>query len=173
MLNMQVLTTLLVAQCGGCSVIMDRIDAHGVVEWIDRERVVLWNGAPATLHTLAHDDTIGADALASLDEVWTGGSDCPETIRDAFVAKFGLPVTPSYGLSEAPTVVSMDGRAGDHAETASGRPLPHLDVRIVDGEVCVAPATDGPWAGAYHLMLGYWDKPDATADTLRDGMLHT
>jgi long-chain acyl-CoA synthetase len=172
-LNMQVLTTLLVAQCGGCSVIMDRTDAHGVAEWIARERCGLWNGAPPTLHTLAHDDDITPDALASLDEVWTGGADCPEAIRDAFESKFGLPVTTSYGLSEAPTVVSMDPLGGAHAPQASGRPLPHLDVTIVDDEVCVAAAHDGEWAGAYHPMLGYWEKPDATAETLRDGVLHT
>ncbi len=172
-LNMQVLTTLLVAQCGGCSVIMDRLDAAGVAEWIRREHVTLWNGAPATLHSLAHDEGISPDDLASLTEVWTGGSDCPEAIREAIAEKFGLPVTTSYGLSEAPTVVSMDERGGAHAQTASGRPLPHLDVRIVDEEVCVGPAVDGPWAGAYHLMLGYWQQPDATTESLRDGLLHT
>jgi acyl-CoA synthetase (AMP-forming)/AMP-acid ligase II len=172
-LNMQVLTTLLVAQCGGCSVIIDRTDAPGVAQRIREERVGLWNGAPATLHTLAHDDEIPADALASLGEVWTGGSDCPEPIREAFAAKFGIPVVTSYGLSEAPTVVTIDDRDGTHTREGSGRPLPHLDVRIVDEEVCVAPATEGPWAGTYHLMLGYWQRPDATADALRDGVLHT
>ena len=172
-LNMQVLTTLLVAQCGGTSVIIDRTDAGGIAEWIRNERVSVWNGPPATLHTLAHDDGIAPDELSSLSEVWTGGADCPEAIRDAFADKFGLPVSASYGLSEAPTVVSIDERGGAHAPTASGRPLPHLDVRIVDEEVCVGPALDGPWADAYHLMLGYWQQPDATAESLRDGLLHT
>jgi O-succinylbenzoic acid--CoA ligase len=172
-LNMQVLTTLLVAQCGGSSIIIDRTDAHGVAEWIRDERVRLWNGAPATLHTLAHDDEIPPDALASLEEVWTGGSDCPEPIRDAFADKFGIPVVTSYGLSEAPTIVTLDDRDGTHVAQASGRPLPHLDVRIVDDEVCVGPTADGPWAGTYRLMLGYWQRPDATADALSDGLLHT
>jgi long-chain acyl-CoA synthetase len=172
-LNMQVLTTLLVAQCGGTSVIMDRADARGVVEWIAEERCALWNGAPATLHTMAHDEQIAPDALASLEEVWTGGADCPEAIRDAFLAKFGLPVTTSYGLSEAPTVVSIDPRGGAHAAEASGRPLPHLEVTTVDDEVCVAAAADGEWAGAYRPMLGYWEQPDATRESLRDGVLHT
>ena len=53
-------------------------------------------------------DAIAADDLASLDEVWTGGADCPEAIRSAFEAKFGLPVLATYGLSEAPTVVAID-----------------------------------------------------------------
>ena len=68
--------------------------------------------------------TIAADDLASLTEVWTGGADCPEAIRSAFEAKFGLPVLATYGLSEAPTVVSIDDRDGSHVAGASGRPLP-------------------------------------------------
>ena len=126
-LNMAVLTTLLVSQAGGCSIVMDRIDAEGVAEWIRTERITTWNGPPALLHSLATMDEIAADDLASLDEVWTGGADCPEAIRAAFEAKFGLPVLATYGLSEAPTVVSIDDRDGAHVAGASGTPLPHLD----------------------------------------------
>jgi acyl-CoA synthetase (AMP-forming)/AMP-acid ligase II len=168
-----VLTTLLVAQAGGCSVIMDRLDAPGIAEWTRDERVTLWNGPPATVHSLANDDTISRDDLASLEEVWCGGADCPEAIRSAFEKKFGLPVTATYGLSEAPTVVTIDDRDGTHVPEACGRPLPHLDVHIVDEEVCVAPTTSGEWAGAYNLMLGYWEKPDATQASIGDGRLHT
>ena len=179
-LNMAVLTTLLVSQAGGTSIVMDRIDAEGVAEWIRRERVTTWNGPPALLHSLAHMDEVTAADLASLDEVWTGGADCPEAIRAAFERKFGLPVLASYGLSEVPTIVSLDSRPGDdHVAGASGRPLPHLAVRITGddgtslhlgetGEICVAPADD-----RYRPMLGYWERPDATAAALAGGVLHT
>jgi acyl-CoA synthetase (AMP-forming)/AMP-acid ligase II len=171
-LNMQVLTTLLTAQAGACQVLMDRIDAAGVAEWIGRERITLWNGAPATLHSLATIDDIAPADLASLGEVWVGGADCPEAIRATFETKFGVPIAQTYGLSEAPTIVTIEDQ-GEHSPTSSGRPLAHLDVQIVDGEVCVGPVTDGPGAGAYRPMLGYWEKPEATTETLRDGVLHT
>jgi long-chain acyl-CoA synthetase len=177
-LNMAVLTTLLVSQAGGCSIVMDRIDAEGVAEWIRVERVTTWNGPPALLHSLATMDAVAADDLASLDEVWTGGADCPEVIRAAFEAKFGRPVLATYGLSEAPTVVAIDPRDG-HVAGASGRPLPHLAVRITDddgasvptgatGEIRVGPADD-----RYRPMLGYWERPEATAEALVDGELRT
>ena len=73
-LNMQVLTTLLTAQAGATAIVMDRIDAAGVAEWIREERVTLFNGPPALLHSLAHDHAIAADDLSSLQEVWTGGA---------------------------------------------------------------------------------------------------
>ena len=179
-LNMAVLTTLLVSQAGGTSIVMDRIDAAGVAEWIRKEQVTSWNGPPALLHSLAYMDEVDPADLASLDEVWTGGADCPEAIRAAFERKFGLPVLATYGLSEAPTVVAIDGRSGDdHVPGASGRPLPHLTLRIAgeggaslpageEGEICIGPADD-----RYRTMLGYWERPGATADTLVSGELHT
>jgi long-chain acyl-CoA synthetase len=168
-LNMQVLTTLTTAQCGGTAIVMDRIDAEGVAMWIRNEQVTVWNGPPALLHSLAHDDRITPSDLVSLREVWTGGADCPEAIRRAFEDKFGLPVLATYGLTEAPTVVSIDPPRGPHVNAASGKPLPHLDVRIAeDEEICVAPADD-----RYRLMVGYWNNDDATAETLRGGELHT
>ena len=172
-LNLQVLTTLLTAQAGGCAVIFDRSDVVGIAEWIRTERVTLWNGPPALVHSLAGSADVDADDLASLEEVWSGGGDCPEPMRTAFEEKFGIPVLSTYGLSEAPTVVTIDEPAGTHAEGGCGRPLPHLEVHIVDDEICVAPTTTGEWAGVYHPMLGYWQRPDATAETLREGLLHT
>jgi long-chain acyl-CoA synthetase len=179
-LNMAVLTTLLVSQAGGTSIVMDRIDAEGVAEWIRTERVTTWNGPPALLYSLAHMDQIDPSDLATLDEVWTGGADCPEVIRSAFEAKFGLPVIVSYGLTEAPTVVAIDDRSGrGHAPGASGRPLPHLAVRIVgaDGETLPAGETGDIRVGAaddrYTPMLGYWERAEASDEALAGGELHT
>ena len=75
---MAVLTTLLVSQAGGTSIVMDRIDAEGVAEWIRTERVTTWNGPPALLHSLATADSVAPEDLASLREVWTGGAFGPE-----------------------------------------------------------------------------------------------
>jgi long-chain acyl-CoA synthetase len=178
-LNMAVLTTLLVSQAGGCSIVMDRIDAEGVAEWIRTEQVTTWNGPPALLHSLATSDAVAASDLSSLAEVWTGGADCPETIRAMFEAKFGLPVLATYGLSEAPTVVAIDPVSGPHVPGSSGRPLPHLAVRIAgpDGETLPAGETGevrvGPADERYRLMLGYWERPEATAEVLAGGELHT
>ena len=83
-LNMQVLTTLMTGQAGGCSVIMDRVDALGVAEWIRDERVTVWNGPPAVIHSMASMDEIAPSDLRRSHEVWVGGADCPESIRTAF-----------------------------------------------------------------------------------------
>ena len=115
--------------------------------------------------------------------MWAGGGDLAASIRADFTRKFGVPLAAVYGLTEAPTVVTME-RPGTTDPPSNGPPLSHLAVRIVDdlgrtvgpgqsGEVVVGPTTDGPWAGVYTPMLGYWGRPDATAAALVDGWLHT
>jgi len=164
-LNMLVLSTLVTAQAGGCTVVMDRRDSDGVAEWIRRHQVTVWNGAPAQLFDLARRPHLD---LTSLTEVWTGGGTCPEHLRDAFRDAHGLPVTATYGLSEAPTVVAIDPVRGGHREGASGQVLPHLSVTAFDGngqplppggpgELGIGPAAAGPWAGCWRPPLGYWE----------------
>ena len=65
-----------------------------------------------------------------------------------------------------------------------GRALPQIEIAILGeegqrlapgkvGEICVGPAREGPWAGVYTPMLGYWNRPEATAEALRDGLYHS
>ena len=183
-LNLQVLSTLLVAQAQGTAIVMDRVDPVGIAEWVRTERATIFNGAPAMLYSLSTEAQVHADALSTLDEVWSGGSVCPAEIQERFTAKFSRSVTTTYGLTEAPSVITILPRGDTVHLGSSGRSLPHLTLRIVDGErraaapctvgeICVSAATEGPWSGRYRTMLGYWEQPDATDAVLKDGWLHT
>ena len=165
-LNMMVLSTLAATYAGGCCIVIDRRDVRGVADWIERERVTVWNGAPAQLLDMASHPELN---LESLTEVWTGGGDCPEYIRQAFAGTHGLAVTSTYGLSEAPTVISIDPFTGDHQGGGSGQVLPHVDVAAYDaqqrrltpgltGELGVSPAAAGHWAGQWRPPLGHWSE---------------
>src|SRR4051794_39945709 len=160
-LNLMVLTTLLTAQAGGCCVVMDRRDADGVLDWIRDERVTVWNGVPTQLFDLARSHAGRRPDLATLTEVWSGGGDCPDSLREEFAAAFGLHVRATYGLTEAPTVVAIDPVGDEWRPGASGRALPHLQVDALDvdgelGEISVRAADTGQWAGAWTPMLGEW-----------------
>ena len=182
-LNMQILTSLLIAQAGAKQVFMDCIDAQGVAAWVREEGVTHLTSPTALLYSLAHDTAVQPSDLESLERVLFGGGDCPQPIMDAFEAKFAVPVEGTYGLTEMPTAATMD-RRGEHVRGASGIALPHVDVCIRDeqgdelaagepGEVCIEATREGAWAGVYTPMLGYWRKPEATAEALREGRLHT
>lgn len=169
-LNLAALSVLTTTQAGGCCVLFDRRDADGIAHWLSSEAVTVWNAVPALLHSfVARPDTYEPH-LGSLREVWTGGADCPEHLRQGFVDRFGIPVFATYGLTEAPSIVTIDPIDGPHVEGASGIALPHMDLFTRDaegarlpagteGEITVAATSDGAWAGRYRPMLGFWDTP--------------
>jgi long-chain acyl-CoA synthetase len=181
-LNLVVLTTLLTAQAQGCCIVMDRRDAEGITEWIEQEQVTHWNGVPAQLHDLVTRKQVDPARLASLREVWSGGGDCPDQLRARFAEVYGLPIRSTYGLTEAPTVVSIDPVGGERRPGASGRVLPHLWVqarrddgtllpRDAEGELCLSPRSESEWAGRWKPYLGVWrngevvDPPSAPLQT--------
>jgi long-chain acyl-CoA synthetase len=180
-LNLLVLSTLLVSQSGGTCVVMDSRDPAGIAGWVRRERVTTWNGVPTMLYDLVHEDSVTRADLATLEEVWSGGAPCPEQLRFDFEEKFGLRPCPTYGLTEAPTVVTIGEAGAPSPAGSSGRPLPHLKVTVVDdsgcqvgpgesGEICTGPPDDPEWGPRFRTMLGYWRRPEPA---LHEGLLHT
>jgi len=164
LLNMQVLTTLVTAQAGGCCVLTDRRDIAGICDWIAAGQVSVWNGVPAHFYDFLQQPAL---ELGSLTEAWCGGSACPEQLRKEFASVCAVPMCGTYGLTEAPTVVAIDPAASLSRPGTSGQVLPHLDVAAYDdddrrlpagevGELRISPASSGPWARMWRPMLGEW-----------------
>jgi acyl-CoA synthetase (AMP-forming)/AMP-acid ligase II len=184
-LNMQVLSTVQPLLSGGSIVPMDRIDAVGVAEWIRDFRVQRMYATPPTVFDLLSRPDIAPSSIASLSHLGVGGAKCPEGLRARYRERFGADFGFGYGLTEAPTAVTGFPRGSTAVSTlSSGVAHEHVEVSIRDaqghvlppngeGEICVGPASSGPLAGCYSTMLGYWNRPEATAAVLRDGVLHT
>jgi long-chain acyl-CoA synthetase len=183
-LNMQVTSTLLVAQAGGTQIVMDHSGPAGVAEWIRSEKVNAWFGVPTVLQGLARSEEVAAEDLASLSDVWTGGTYLPSRVRAEFEARFGRRPHATYGLTEVPAIATIEDRDEPPCEGSSGRALPHLVVEVRDddgnvlpaaqvGTITVRAAASGPWAGIYRPMLRYLGNEAATSDVLWDDMLVT
>ncbi|MSO79015.1 MAG: long-chain fatty acid--CoA ligase [Acidimicrobiia bacterium] len=184
LLNLIALGPLLAYQVGGTCVAIDRVDAPGLATWIRDERVTSFASVPAILHGLLTHPDVSPEDLASLRTPGVGGADCPEAFRELYRERYHAEVTIGYGLTEAPTAVTMTRPDEAPVPNSSGRALPHVRVVPLDqhgnevapgeiGELCIGPTLDGEWTGVYTPMLGYWKQPEATAAALRDGMLHT
>jgi acyl-CoA synthetase (AMP-forming)/AMP-acid ligase II len=183
-LNLFVLGPLQAWQNGSTCVAMDRTDAQGAAEWIERERIGSFAGVPTLVHDLLTHPGVRPEQLASLTQPMVGGATCPEELRALYRARFGRDVAIGYGMTEAPTAVTL--AEGPPVETPGrcGVALPQIEITIRDeagrelpagneGEICVGPSRRGDWAGSYTPMLGYWKRPDATAQALQQGVYHT
>jgi acyl-CoA synthetase (AMP-forming)/AMP-acid ligase II len=183
-LNLVVLGPLVAFQIGSCCVCIDRIDPLGLAAWIRQERVGNVAGVPTLFHDLLTHPDVKPEDLASLVQPEVGGAECPEGFRSLYRERFGSEVRIGYGMTEAPTAVTWSQGKEAPQPGLCGAPLPQVEIvirgedgRLCEtgevGEICVAPAREGPWAGVYTPMLGYWNKPEATAEALRDGLYHS
>ena len=107
-------------------------------------------------------------------EYFVGGGALLDLELQRFFYAIGVPMYQGYGLTEAAPVLSANARAC-HKLGSSGPPLPDLDVRIRDERGRdLPPGTKGEIVvRGENVMLGYWQNPKATAETIRDGWLHT
>jgi acyl-CoA synthetase (AMP-forming)/AMP-acid ligase II len=171
-------------QNGSACVAMDRTDALGVADWIERERIGSFAGVPTLIHDLLTHPEVRPEQLATLRQPLVGGATCPEALRALYRERFGCDVAIGYGMTEAPTAVTRAEGAPVAQPGLCGRALPQVEITIRDetgrvlapgeeGEICVGPARTGPWAGIYTPMLGYWRQPEATARALEGGVYHT
>ncbi|MDB4967056.1 MAG: putative fatty-acid--CoA ligase [Myxococcales bacterium] len=143
-------------------------DVATVLERVARERITVLPGPPTLYQSILDHPERGRFDLSSLRLAVTGAATIPvELIRRMRAELSFETILTAYGLTESCGVVTMC-RPGDDLETiarTSGRPIPGVEVRIVDGEVRVR---------GYNVMRGYWNDPVATAAALdADGWLRT
>jgi acyl-CoA synthetase (AMP-forming)/AMP-acid ligase II len=183
-LNMQILGPLTAFQDGAHCVAIDRADPESLAAWIRDERIQNVCAVPTILYDLLTHPNIDPNSLSSLVLPEVGGALVPEEFRRLYRERFGKGVSIGYGMTEAPTAVTWSDPEAGAMPGLCGRPLPHVEIQIRDesgnllfpgevGEICVAPASRGDWNGVYTPMIGYWGRPDATAEALRGDVYHT
>ena len=141
-----------------------------------RYGVTTVQGVPAMyayIYNAADPKTIEFDNL-KLRMAFTGAAPMPVDLIRGFKEKYGVEVVDGYGLTEA-TGVSTTSSGIPENIGSIGMAFPGLEVEIMDdhinilpygerGEICVKGDA---------VMIGYLNKPEATAETLKDGWLHT
>src|SRR3954452_7117842 len=150
-----------------------------VLELIETERANVMGGVPTMLIAMMEHADFARRDLSSLRSVLSGGSTVPAELVRRIEQTVGIRFGIVYGQTEASPVITqtrLDDSPEDKAETI-GQPQPQQEVKIVadeTGEVAPVGAIGEICSRGYNVMLGYFDMPDATADTVdADGWLHT
>jgi fatty-acyl-CoA synthase len=156
----------LLAWWKGAKVVLERaFDALRCLQLIERKRVTKLMGVPAIYLFLAEDPGFETTDLSSLRQAVVGGAPMPETLLERWQER-GVEIVQGYGLTEAaPNVLCLPAEDAVRRRGWAGKPYPYVEVDLSpENELLVR----GP-----NVFAGYWRNPDATAEALVDGWLHT
>ncbi|WP_320170868.1 long-chain fatty acid--CoA ligase [Maridesulfovibrio sp.] len=148
-----------------------------VLKTMHKLKPTLFPGAPALYISLLQQKELDKYDVASVKYCLSGSSPMPvEGIRQ-FKEVFGATIVEGFGLTEASPVTHLNPLNGTKKPGSIGMPLPSTDAAIVDMEVGSLPLPPGKMGELIirgpQVMKGYYNKPDETAGTLRNGWLYT
>ena len=162
---------------GRSVVLLRRFDARAAHAAVRRHGIDHLTLNPTMLRMLLDDLPPDAD-LARVRYASSGTAPLPPPLREAFEARFGIPVLQAYGQTEAFGGIAIenvrDVLAGRRRPGSVGRPLPGVEVRIVRGDGSDAPAgEDGEICARSGSVTSGYVGTDSAAPVDGDGWLHT
>lgn len=168
------------AQCAlllGCKqVVFNKFEPKDFLEAIEKERITTVFLVPTMVNLMIHEESFRERDLSSLKTINMAGAPmAAEKIKEA-LEWLGPKIVETYGQVEAPMTITMMPRDELANKLDScGAAGPFVDVKIVDDQGMELPARqigEVICQGSL-VMKGYWNQPEATAETLKDGWLHT
>jgi len=163
---------------GNKLVMMYKWDPERAMELIEREKITQFGGVPSMVWQVLESPSFGRYDLSSIQSIGYGGAPAaPELvtrIRELFPH-----VAPSngYGLTETSSVTTFNA-ADDYQRKPDsvGVPVAVCDLKLMDADGEKEVPADGIgelWIKGPNVVKGYWNKPEATANTFSDGWLHS
>jgi fatty-acyl-CoA synthase len=167
---------------GGVHVMLPRFDSGEILRLIEVERVTRLFLVPTMARSILDHPSLASRDISSLRQVSIGGAPAGPELVTEVEARLGCECICGYGMTESsPTLTRSLDKPGEPKSLAhritTGLPILGVDVRVFgdnDEEV--------PWDGttvgeivarSNHVMIGYWDRQEETAEALRGGWLRT
>lgn len=148
-----------------------------VLKSIDQHKPTRFPGVPTMYVAINNYPELSRYNLRSIKACISGAAGLPGEVQKKFQELTGARLVEGYGLSEAAPVVTANPIYGENRIGTIGLPWPDTECRIVDVETGQIEMPIGE-AGELivrgpQVMKGYWNKPEETTQTLRDGWLYT
>ena len=160
-------------------VLLPRFEAKAAVGLLQNENVTFFAGVPTMYWGLlqALDQGVDAERIAATMRVAvSGGSSLPVEIIREVQQRFGLQILEGYGLSETSPVATFSDPDRDVRPGSIGVPIWGVEVKLIDPDWTTVEGADaiGEIAIRGHcVMRGYHNRPEATAEVMRDGWFRT
>ena len=153
---------------GGSAIIMSEFDPVRIWEVFGEERITVTLAVPAMLNFMLLTYDKDAHDISSLRWVMSGAAPVPVSLIETYAA-MGVEIHQVYGLTETcgpGCLISPDdalARAG-----STGKAFFHTEVRVVreNGDDCGADEPGEVLIRGPHVMVGYWNRPEATAEAI-------
>lgn len=162
---------------GAEMVLVPRFQPEALLKLIEKKRPTAFCAVPTLFTALGNTPGIDKYDLSSIRMIISGGAPLPMEVRQDFERRTGARIVEGYGLSEASPVTSVNPPSTGGKIGSIGLPVPGTICEVVslDDRTSVLPPGEigeltfsGP-----QVMMGYWNRPDATAETIVNGRLHT
>ena len=163
---------------GGSSILCPRFDAETVFGLMQKHKVTIFSGVPTMYWGLVNytDPKFDYASIAKTLKVCTsGGAALPVQVLENFEKRFDVPILEGFGMSEGSPVVTFNHLNIGRKPGSIGTPVWGVDVKLVDTEGVEVPVGEKGellYRG-HNVMKGYYKKPEATAETIKDGWLYS
>ncbi|WP_234553955.1 long-chain-fatty-acid--CoA ligase [Thermus caliditerrae] len=156
-------------------VLLPRPEIGPIVEAIEKHQVTLFPGVPTLYVAFNNFPGIEKRSLRSIRACISGSAPLPVEVAERFERLTGAKLVEGYGLTEASPVTHCNPLYGPRKLGSVGLPFPGVEAKVVDEEGNEVPLGEvgelivqGP-----NVMKGYWNRPEETAKTLKNGWLFT
>lgn len=160
---------------GGAVIVPNRFDPEKALQLIEEHAVTIVMGVPTIYDYIQKSPNFETANLQSIRWFYCGGAPCSHELIHIYLER-GLTFAQGFGMTEASPTVFMTSREDYTRKIGSiGKPVMFSEIRVVDeggrdvsrGEIGELLIKGG------NIMQGYWNRPEATAATFRDGWLLT
>jgi len=160
---------------GGATLLIEEdLSADSLINAIARERAQASIILPTKLLDMLESPLAAERDLSSFEQAYVGGDECSHDLYQRFRARFGRDLAQLLGMTECEGYLTNQPDAGNRPGSI-GRPAAGVEVRLLgdDGRELGTGRTGEMAVRAPGMMVGYWQNPEATAETLVEGWLRT
>ena len=158
-------------------IIFPRFVPGDLLKAIQKYRPTAFPGAPSVYISLLQQKNVGSFDLSSIRYCVSGSAPMPVEWFEQFTKATGTRICEGYGLTEASPVTHINPLDGVAKHGSIGLPVPGTEAKIVDQDLGGPPLPPGKMGELVirgpQVMAGYYNRPDETADVLRNGWLYT